>query len=131
MISFWYLFDIFSCFCANAFVEDFRKALGKCFWSFGSHFDVVFGAFGGAVGTVKTVVLLRENIDFPHLGPSRGHIFFTTQFQRVSERVFDGFWVPGGSQFGSLLRFFGILIWGLILGRKVGGVGGTLGPPLA
>ena len=87
------------------------------------------------MGTVKTVVLLRENIDFPHLGPSRGHVFFTARFQRVSERVFDGFWVPGGSQFGPCLRFFGILIWGLILGPfgegGSAGVGGTLGPPLA
>ena len=114
-------FDTFSCFCANVFLEDFRKALGKLFWSFGSHFDVAFGAFWGAVGTVKTAVLLRENIDFPHLGPSWGHVFFTTRFQRVSERVFDGFWAPGGSQFGSFLRFFGILIWGLILGPFGGG----------
>ena len=99
---------------------------------FGLHLEVIWGAFCITLATVKTVVLLTENIDFAPFGRSRWAAFCKTPFWRRPGSTFvdDGkrlwafpfFWrsprrggVGGelviiqlvGSSFADILHFFG------------------------
>ena len=76
----------------------------------GLHLEVILGAFCGTLATVKTVVLLRENIDFPGLGRSRWTCFSRLVFWRRPGGTFVDFGRHLGSQWEPIWTHFGAFL---------------------
>ena len=81
---------------------------------FGLHFEVILGAFCITLAIVKTMVLLRENIDLAPFGRSRWAPFFKTSF----------WWRPGSTFVDDGKRLWAFpFFW---RSPRRGGVGGEL-----
>ena len=77
---------------------------------FGLHLEVILGAFCSTLAIVKTVVLLRENIDLAPFGRSRWVPFFKTSFWWRPGSTFVDFWLHLGSQWESIWAHFGAFL---------------------
>ena len=77
---------------------------------FGLHLEVILGAFCITLAIVKTVVLLRENIDLAPFGRSRWAAFFKTSFWWRPGSTFVDFWLHLGSHWESIWAYFGAFL---------------------
>ena len=90
----------------SVFCVSLRGAVLLNCCNFGLHLEVILGAFCSTLAIVKTVVLLRENIDLAPFGRSRWAAFSKTSFWRRPGSTFDDFWLHLESHWESICAHF-------------------------